>query len=263
MNEWIDKSIAQYYQWLKDQTTYRLDENSGWCRVSTPFMGMFNDPIEVFIKHTGENILLSDDGVTIENLELSGVDIFRSPKRREWMEYIRLNFGIDVHENELRTEANMSNFAQKKHNLICAIAELSGLEITAKNTIQSMFKEDVRSLLDEQDLIYTPHFIAKGSTGIDFTFDFQIAGKKNETVIKTFNVLNKTNVPNFLFGWDDVKSAREKVSGKALNGLAIINDTDRDIKGDLLSALKSKGADYILWSERNKPTNIRKLSAVG
>lgn len=42
MNEWIDKSIAQYYQWLKDQTTYRLDEKSGWCRVSTPFMGMFN-----------------------------------------------------------------------------------------------------------------------------------------------------------------------------------------------------------------------------
>ena len=58
MNEWIDKSIAQYYQWLKDQTTYRLDEKSGWCRVSTPFMGMFNDPIEVFIKHTGENIII-------------------------------------------------------------------------------------------------------------------------------------------------------------------------------------------------------------
>ena len=58
------------------------------------------------------------------------------------------------------------------------------MEITAKNTVQSMFKEDVRGLLDEQDLIYTPHFIAKGSTGIDFTFDFQIAGKKNETVIR-------------------------------------------------------------------------------
>ena len=166
-------------------------------------------------------------------------------------------------DGELRAEATHANFAQKKHNLICAVSELTALEITTKNTVQSMFREDVRGLLDEQDLIYTPHFIAKGSTGIDFTFDFQIAGKKNETVIKTFNLLNKTNVPNFLFSWEDVKSAREKVSGKTLNGLAIVNDTDRETREDLISALYSKGADVILWSERNKPANIDKLRAVG
>ena len=73
--------------------------------------------------------------------------------------------------------------------------------------------------------------------------------------------MNKTNVPNFLFSWEDVKSAREKVSGKTLNGLAIVNDTDRDTREDLISALHSKGADVILWSERNKPVNIDKLRA--
>ena len=263
MTNWIDDSISQYYKWLKDQTTYRIDGKSGWCRITTPFVGMFNDPIEVFIKEQNGKLLLSDDGVIIENLELSGVDIFRSPKRKEWLEYIKLNFGIDILDGELRAEATHANFAQKKHNLICAVSELTALEITTKNTVQSMFREDVRGLLDEQDLIYTPHFIAKGSTGIDFTFDFQIAGKKNETVIKTFNLLNKTNVPNFLFSWEDVKSAREKVSGKTLNGLAIVNDTDRETREDLISALHSKGADVILWSERNKPANIDKLRAVG
>ena len=112
MTNWIDDSISQYYKWLKDQTTYRIDGKSGWCRITTPFVGMFNDPIEVFIKEQNGKLLLSDDGVTIENLELSGVDIFRSPKRKEWLEYIKLNFGIDILDGELRAEATHANFAQ-------------------------------------------------------------------------------------------------------------------------------------------------------
>jgi hypothetical protein len=129
MTKWIDDSISQYYKWLKDQTTYRIDGKSGWCRITTPFVGMFNDPIEVFIKEQNGKLLLSDDGVIIENLELSGVDIFRSPKRKEWLEYIKLNFGIDILDGELRVEATHANFAQKKHNLICAVSELTAIEM--------------------------------------------------------------------------------------------------------------------------------------
>jgi hypothetical protein len=47
----------------------------------------------------------------------------------------------------------------------------------AKHTVSSLFKEDVKFYFDEQNIIYTPQFIAKGSTGIEFNFDFQIAGK--------------------------------------------------------------------------------------
>ena len=86
------------------------------------------------------------------------------------------------------------------------------MEITAKHIVSSLFRDDVKQLLDEQEIIYTPQFITKGSSGIEFTFDFQIAGRNKELVLKSFNSLNKINVPNFLFSLDDIKPVREKTS---------------------------------------------------
>ena len=258
---WIDNSIKQYYTWLKDKTFVNKDEQSGWFVISTPFIGLFNDTIEIYAKLDDGKILLSDDGLTLKNLELVGVSINRSPKRKEWLEMILLNYGLTLVDDELQVSGNKNDFPQKKHNLISAISEISDMEMLAKHTIASIFKEDVKNYLDEQSIIYTPQFIAKGSTGIEFNFDFQIAGKEKEIVIKSFNSLNKINVPNFLFGWDDIKNAREKVSGKVLTGLAIVNNVDREIKQEYLDALESKGSKVILWDQRHEPNMIEKLVA--
>lgn len=259
---WIDDSINQYYSWLRDKTSYKKDEQSGWCAITTPFFGLFNDPIEIYMKMSDDNsIILSDDGLTLENLELAGVSIKRSPKRKEWLDYILLNYGITLDGDELKIVATATNFAQKKHNLICAISEITDMEVMAKHVVASLFKEDVRAYLDEQEKIYTPEYIMKGSTGLDFTFDFQIAGRSNEVVIKSFNSLNKINVPNFLFGWEDIKGVREKISGKELKSLAVINDTNKDVRDEFISAFEKKGTDYIVWSERTKPENLAKLIA--
>lgn len=262
MNEWFENSINQYYNWLKEKTFAKTDEQSGWVAVSTPFLGLFNDPIEIFMKQEGEFILLSDDGMTLKNLDLAGASITRSPKRKEWLDFILLNYGVGLQNEELFVKATQADFAQKKHNLICAISEISDMEITAKHIVSSLFREDVKQLLDEQEIIYTPQFITKGSTGIEFTFDFQIAGREKELVLKAFNTLNKMNVPGFLFGMDDIRPVREKTSGKQLLSLAVVNDIDKEIKPEYINALQSKNTDVIFWSERNKPENIQKLHLV-
>ncbi len=258
---WIDNSIKEYYNWLREKTNVIKDENTGWNVISTPFLGMFNDNIEIYAKLDNGKILLSDDGLTLSNLELAGSPVMRSPKRKEWMDMILLNYGITIIENELQANGNEKDFPQKKHNLICAISEISDMAMMAKHTVSSIFKEDVKAYLDEQNIIYTPQFIAKGSTGIEFNFDFQIAGRQKELVIKSFNSVNKINIPNFLFSWEDIKPAREKISGKELKGLAIINNLDKDIKQEYLDALESKGAEIILWDKRHQQDMIEKLVA--
>lgn len=116
--------------------------------------------------------------------------------------------------------------------------------------VSSIFKEDVRGFLDEKNIIYTPDFISKGITGLEFNFDFQIAKKNKEIVIKSFNTINKSTLSTFLFSWDDIKPLREKTTKKEVKAIAIINDLDREIKGEFLTALQAKNAEYILWSER-------------
>ena len=223
---------------------------------------MYNDVVEIYAQKKGIHITLSDNGETLNNLELVGAAIGRAGERRMIAERILLNYGIQLIENELTTTTTEVNFAQKKHNFLSAILELNDLYVLSKSTISSIFKEDVRIYLDEKDIIYTPDFISKGSTGLEFMFDFQIAGKKSEVVLKSFNTINKQSLTSFLFSWDDIKPIREKISKKNVSAVAFLNDSEKPIKSDILNAFKSKNAAYILWSERNNEDNIIKLKAV-
>jgi len=262
MNDnWINNSITEYYNWLRDRTQVSKNNESDWYVITTPFLGLFNDNIEIYAKLDGKNLILSDDGHTLSNLELIGAPILRSPKRKEWLDMILINYGVELKDNEFQTKGSEKDFNQKKHNLICAISEISDMAMLAKHTVSSLFREDVKEFFDERNIIYTPQFIAKGGTGIEFTFDFQIAGRQKELVIKSFNTLNKLNVPNFLFGWEDIKTSREKISGKQLKGLAIVNDIEKELKQEYIGALEGKGADIIIWSQRYKPDMLEKLVA--
>ncbi|MDR0574806.1 MAG: DUF1828 domain-containing protein [Tannerella sp.] len=235
MNEdWINNSIAEYYNWLRDKTQVLKNEQTGWYAITTPFLGLFNDNIEIYAKLEKDKLILSDDGQTLGNLELAGSSVTRAPVRREWFDMILLNYGITFNNNELQAEGTEKDFNQKKYNLLCAISEISDIAMMAKHTVSSLFKEDVRNFFDERNIIHTPQFIAKGNTGFEFSFDFQIAGRHKEIVIKSFNSLNKINVVNFLFGWEDIKNAREKISGKELKGLAIINDLEKELKHEYI-----------------------------
>jgi len=259
---WINTLMDDYYSFLKEKTLVSTSNSSDWVEISTPFVGLFNDTVDIYAKKEGNRIILSDDGNTLRDLELSGLEISRSPKRKEILDRILINYGVRINNEELITEATERDFPQKKLNLISAISETADMYYLAKHTVASVFREDVKSYLDEQELIYTPYFISKGSTGLEFTFDFQIAYRNTEIVIKSFNSVNKMNLPHFLFTWDDIKKVREQQTQKDIIGLAVINDIDREVSDEYLSALDSKGAQYILWSQRHTPENIKKIKLV-
>jgi hypothetical protein len=257
---WVDPLIDDYYRFLRDKTIIS-ETSSDWLEISTPFTDVFNDTIEIYAKRKNGSIILSDDGQTVRNLELSGMEISRSQGRKNIFEKILLNYGVRFENAELITEATDKNFPQKKHNFLSAIIEANDLFVLAKHNITSLFREDVKNYLEENDIIYTPFFISRGSTGLEFSFDFQVAYRNTEILIKAFNSVNKLNLPHFLFTWDDVRQVREKQTDKEVIGLAIINDMEKDIKHEYLDALQSRQAKTILWTQRNQPESVKKLKA--
>lgn len=259
---WINALMNDYYTFLKEKTLVSTSNHSDWIEISTPFVGLFNDAVDIYVRKEGNKIILSDDGNTIRDLGLSGIEISRSSKRKEILNHILHNYGVEIRNNELIAEASERDFPQKKLNLVSSILETADMYYLAKHTVASVFREDVRAYLDEQEVIYTPYFISKGSTGLEFTFDFQIAYHHTEIVIKSFNSVNKMNLPHFLFTWEDIKKVREQQTQKKVFGLAVINDIDREVNEEFLTALESKGAQHILWSKRHEPDNIKKLKQV-
>lgn len=256
---WIENAISDYYKWLRNRTGYSTDEGTGWAVIHTPFIGLFNDSIDIYLRKEGDSILLSDDGETFASLSDIGINVSRSAKRREWLDSILLTYGIANHDGELVTKTTEADFPQAKHNLVSAILSICDLEVTGTKSIVSMFHDDVRRYFDEISLTYTPGFITRGSSGLESTFDFQIAGKTQETVIKTFGSLNMANLPTFLFGWDDIKATREAVTGKTLHAVAIVDDSEKASKGEYVAALERKNAHYFSWGKRTEEDSINYL----
>lgn len=258
---WVKTSVDNYYNWLREKTFIQKDINTDWFLINTPFISAFNDTIEIYAQKNGSQLKLSDNGETMSNLEIQGLQIQGSKRRKSLLDSILLNYGVRIENDELIIETNIEKFSQSKHNFLSAIIEINDLYVLSNHNVASIFKEDVRNYLDSQNIIFTPDFISKGSTGLEFNFDFQIAQRDKEIVIKSFNTINKSNLPTFLFSWDDIKPVREKITKKNVNAIAIINDIDKEIKPEFLEALKSKNADFILWSEKDSEKNKKLLVA--
>ena len=100
----------------------------------------------------------------------------------------------------------------------------------------SIFAEDVVDYVESLEVVSTPSFLVKGRSGLDFSFDIQVSGRKSELVIKPFSLLRQNAIERFLFCMEDIKDVRENATGKELKSLAIINDTTEPPKR-LINAL--------------------------
>lgn len=258
---WLDQKAEDYYAWLKSKTHILPSDDSNSGFISTPFLGLFNDTLEIFVEETNGKIILSDDGKTLHDLDLVGVSFSRSEPRQEMLHKVLRNHGVQNQNGELIVEADEQNFPQKKHNLVQAMLEIGDFHTLSKTSVASLFKDDVRTHLDELEIVYTPEFISRGSVGIEFTFDFQIAYANNEIVMKCFSRIQKANMASFLFMWQDIRKARENVTGKNISGLVMIDDHLKTPEQEYLDALHKSDADYILWQARNDSEQVNKLKA--
>ena len=256
---WLDNAINEYVTFLKSHLK-KSDLQNGWFSITTPFLNMFNDCIEIYCRKDDDIITLSDGKETLRNLELFGVNISRSKIKKSILSSILLNYGITLQDGELIAKTSMKGFGQTKHNLICCITEISDMYMLSKPTVASAFIEDIDKFFRENKIIATPNFMSKGATGLEFNFAYQIAGMDEEILIDAFNIINRPNLAKFIFDWNDIRDARQAKARKEVRGLAIIND-EKEVDRKYLDALIAKGTDYILFSERLKPENLQKLTA--
>lgn len=254
----ISSYIDDYYTWLKSKTDIIKGDN-GWNLVITPFVGIFNDNIEIYIKQEYNNLYITDHGNTLDNLKMIGVNMQGSQKRRNILNGILFNYGIKTKNNELYIECDKKNFAQAKYNFVSALLEINDLEILSESNVKAIFKDDVKNWFDENRINYDVDLILRGGSGLEFTFDFHMSSFDNEIISKSFNSVTHSNLTSFLYAFNDVKTERESINRKKVNAVAIINDLNKKPSSEYLEAIKNDGAKYILWSEKDKPENISDL----
>ncbi len=256
----MDKNsfIECYISWLKSNMKEQLLETElgKYTQISTPFLDRHNDHIQIYIRQQEDgSLFMTDAGYTISDLEMCGCDILSSNKRRSVLMNILNGFGIQTKDGEICTVANYASFAQKKHSLIQAMLSVNDMFFLSRSQVTNVFYEDVQAFFDQNAIPYIPNAQFSGASGLAHTFDFAIPAiatkQKPERFVKTINDVTGDKINSTLFSWGDIKDSRKQ--GAQL--YVFMNDSERKIRPDYITALEVYGAHPVSWSSREKCLN--------
>lgn len=258
MSQLKDNLLNAYVNWIKDNIIMReLDQDV--IEITTPFLDRHNDYLQIYVIKEKVGYRLTDDGYIISDLLMSGIDVKSSPKRRQLLDLILNGYGVKLSaDDELYIEANEKDFPQRKHMLLQAMLAINDMFMTARETVASIFYEDVERFLRTNNIRYTENISFTGKSGLIHKFDFVIPrspGKAPERIIQTLSNPTRDRAENLLFAWNDTRETRKTDSVL----YAILNDKEEKVNDDIITALKKYDVKPLLWSKRQD--HVEELAA--
>jgi len=243
-----DAIIRNYLAWLRAQVSI-AQVRDGVCEITTPFVDRHNDSLQLYLLREDGDYLLTDDGYTLTNLEMSGVDLSTS-KRQRILGTILRGFGIVLTDGALTVRAQRTDLPQRKHNLIQAMLAIDDMFVLAREQVLALFREDVEKFLRSNRIRFTAMIKLAGRSGFDHTFDFVIPSstKAPERLVRAINRPTRDSVLSFIFARNDTRDVRPEDT----EAYAILNDEDRIPSDELLQALRVYEIKPVLWSQREE-----------
>lgn len=242
-----EQLVRSYGDWLK--TKFTTKDVNGVCEITTPFLDRHNDRLQIYVSRTDRGLRLTDDGYILNDLEMCGCPI-ESSQRRNILQITLAGFGVQEKNSELFIESSIEDFPRRKHALLQAMIAVNDMFLTARKTVTSLFLEDVQGFLEDQQVRFSPNVAFTGKSGYLHRFDFVIPKSREmpERLLKAINNPTRENATALLFAWTDTKEVRP-VNSMAY---AILNDRDRPLKQDVLSAFDHYDIKTILWTLRDQ-----------
>lgn len=243
-----------YIDWL-NENIYQNKIDNNLYRITFPYLDRNNDHIEIYIKAQGnDNFYLTDDSETLNELDLSGMDIFSSERRIAILNMILNSHGVKMDSNHaLYVESQKATLPIKKHLLTQCMIKISDMFYLARPNTKSLFIEDVKGFLDKNDIYCFPNISFSGKSGLVTTYDFGIQPSKKapERLIKVVNQLDVQKAGYITFLWGDTKEVRPSDSSLYV----FIQDTGKKISQPAINTMKQYEIKPVLWSKRENFIN--------
>lgn len=253
----ISNLINEYTQWLKQEITFA--KTGDFYEITTPFLDMNNDYIQIYTKLNDDDIYMTDDGYTLQVLLSNGLSV--SGKRKELLDYIVRQYGFSISKNlEITGNCSLRDFPLSKHLFVQCIMKVNDLFMVKKSTkIESIFLDDVTDFFSSKNIMASEQVSIIGKTGYSHSYDFIFARTKNhpERLCNAINNPDKSHINNAIFSWMDTRENRRPDSQLIL----IVNDSDRRIPSSLEKATQSYDINMIQWTERNSKKNLELLAS--
>lgn len=245
----IQKYIDSYAEWLKSEISFtKIGE---YYEINTPFLDNDNDYLQFYVKQDKNELYFTDDGFTLNSLEMTGFSI--TPNRKKQLQHILNQYGVQLNKKELVLRAPANQFAQKKHAFTQCIIRVSDMYMTSRAKIGSYFLDDIQTFFQQNDIFCMENVQFTGKSGFNHNYDFAIQRSKYkpERLCLAINNPSKTTMGNALFAWEDTKPSRRNDSKL----IVILNDSNGISKG-IEDGFENYDVNSIRWSQRSKKLDL-------
>ena len=235
--------VDNYLSWLKENIKTKPIKNG--YHFTLPFLDNHNDHIEIYAILMGDDVLLSDGGYIISDLEMSGVT-FDSPSRKNILEQTLMNYGVklDEKDNSIYIKTNIQDLPKKKHSLVQCILAVSDLYVLAREHIQNYFFDDVLNEFKERELSVTQKLTIYGKSGYPNNIDILVPTKIGDILIKTVRKPAKDRISSVLFSFMDIKESGREVK----DNLIIYDDREFELKKDDEQAANQYNTKFLAFN---------------
>lgn len=233
-----------------------LEKFNDFIEITTPFVDIHHDFIQLYLVKVGDNYFkITDDGYILSELKMLGIEIKSSQKRNDFFKTSLNIFGVNHNEktDELFvTFTDVNEYPEEQHRLIQCMLRISDMLLTSRNTVISIFTEEITEFFEENGVLFIEGSSFTGTSGKSQNFDFAIPGtkEKSEKLIKAINNPSSDNYKDPLFSWIDVRDMRKKS-----DFIVLANDINKPITEGFISPFRNYSIEVLEWSKRNEWIN--------
>lgn len=253
----IDNLKELYDDWVNSSIKFVQSEN--FIEIQTPFVDMHHDYIHLILINNGNKYTISDDGSVLNELEMLGVNVTNTKKRKKYFERKLKVFGVKYNPGtgELYISFdNLSEYPKKQHNLIQCMIQISDMLLTSRNSVSNIFTDDIKRFFDIEDIIYISDLGFNGQSGNQQTFDFVIPHRKEkkEKIIKAVNKPTSQNYTNTVFPFIDIGEVRDDSEY-----FVLANDGKQNISDKFITSLENWNVTVLAWSDKGSIVDTFKV----
>lgn len=254
MSNDIKSLLKDYVKWYESRFT--VNQLTKADEIITPFVNHLNDRIALYVTVLDSGkIRLSDDGVTLQELELMGFNFTKS--REKLLDEIKRDFGVHQSGEVLYVVADdINQFPQRKHNLLQAVLKIYDLLFTSNSRVKNMFTEDVYDFLFDNEFGGNKADLT-GASGNKYPIDYILGPTKKRpyTIIQFYNDPNFEKVAAQYYVYNDLKKSitTPRIDLKYV----IIANDEKKIPNKSKIVADDIGIELIPWHDKKKILELK------
>lgn len=203
-------------------------EHGEFHRIRTPYLYPDGDNIDLYCKHQGDDITITDLGETTRWLRMQTLSPRRSPKQQALVEDVCQNQGVEFYRGMLLARARPQDvFAAVVTRVAQAALRVSDLWFTFRTRAIQSVTDDVADLLAEKVLPFERGERLLGRSGRGWTVDFHVRTPKRSSLVYVLATGSRSAArgitEHVLAAWYDLN--QYAVGPESLRFVSLFDDT--------------------------------------